>query len=262
MLRLVSRFRLIRWLLYRRLFRLVRMLRRVSRFRLIRWLLYRGLLRLIRMLRLVSRFRLICWLLYRGLFRLVRMLRLVSRFRLICWLLYRGLFRLVRMLRLVSRFRLICWLLYRGLFRLVSMLRLVSRFRLIRWLLYRGLFRMIDRLSLIPWQRFRPCLRRSGILRGQSHRIGNAMTVQQRIVGVKIAGTCRTDAGEQNIISICRTRCAGARKKDIVSGNRRTAGAVLNLVFGVIHPFTREQRRIGLTPHRIRELLSQTLAAS
>ncbi len=238
------------------------MLRLVSRFRLIRWLLYRGLFRLVRMLRLVSRFRLICWLLYRGLFRLVRMLRLVSRFRLIRWLLYRGLFRLVRMLRLVSRFRLICWLLYRGLFRLVSMLRLVSRFRLIRWLLYRGLFRMIDRLSLIPWQRFRPCLRRSGILRGQSHRIGNAMTVQQRIVGVKIAGTCRTDAGEQNIISICRTRCAGARKKDIVSGNRRTAGAVLNLVFGVIHPFTREQRRIGLTPHRIRELLSQTLAAS
>ena len=238
------------------------MLRLVSRFRLIRWLLYRGLFRLVRMLRLVSRFRLIRWLLYRGLFRLVSMLRLVSRFRLIRWLLYRGLFRLVRMLRLVSRCWLICWLLYRRLFRLIPVLRLVSRFWLICWLLYRGLFRMIDRLSLIPWQRFRPCLRRSGILRGQSHRIGNAMTVQQRIVGVKIAGTCRTDAGEQNIISICRTRCAGARKKDIVSGNRRTAGAVLNLVFGVIHPFTREQRRIGLTPHRIRELLSQTLAAS
>jgi hypothetical protein len=114
---------------YRGLFRLVRVLRLVSRFRLIRWLLYRGLFRLVRMLRLVSRFRLICWLLYRGLFRLIRMLRLVSRladklaavpglFRHAAagkpgLMLAAGLFRLIG-LRLVSRFRLISWLLYRG----------------------------------------------------------------------------------------------------------------------------------------------------
>ena len=228
---------------------MVRMLWLCDRLRMISWLLHRSLLRLVRVLRLPCRFRLISWLLHRSLFRLVRMLRLRERFRLISWLLHRSLLRLIHVLRLRDRFRLISWLLHRRRLRLVRMLRRCHWFGLIDW------------LSVVPWQWFSPCLWSSGILRGHCYRIGNAMAVQQRIVWVKIARACRADSGEQNVIGIGRTRCAGTRKEHIISGNRRTAGAILNLIFRIIHPLTGEQSGISFTPHRVSEFFGQALAA-
>ena len=185
---------------------------------------------------------------------------------MISWLLHRSLFRLVRVLWLQERFRRISWLPHRSLLRLIHVLRLRDRFRLISWLLHRRRLRrchwfgLIDWLSVVPWQRFRPCLRSSGILRGHCYRIGNAMAVQQRIVWVKIARACRADSGEQNVIDIGRTRGAGTRKEHIISGNRRTAGAILNLIFRIIHPLTGEQSGISFTPHRVSEFFGQALA--
>ena len=115
-------------------------------------------------------------------------------------LLHRRLRRLIRLLRLVRWFRLIVWLLHRRLLRLICLLRLVRWFRLIVWLMYRSLLRLIRlRLRLpaglwsLPGYRLSPYLRRRGCCRSRADRIGDAMAVKQRIVGVKVT----------------RTRCAG-----------------------------------------------------
>ena len=83
---------------------------------------------------------------------------------------------------------------------LISLLRLICGFRLVVRLLYRRLHRLISLGLWLPaslWSlagyRLSPRLRRRGGCRSRAHRIGNAMAVQQRIVGVKVP----------------RTRCAG-----------------------------------------------------